>query len=378
MYKFQISYKVNEDKWDTNLKKKKYSTFFQSAHFLNIQTKNRIPVYITIFYGNEIKCQAGLVITKTFSPYSTNKLNKFTKFISKFGNRITWISGPIIHEEKKENRRKIIQTFIAALNEISEKNNIVIIDGYTHAEDELIDQDILNEFEKNGFRNEYFTTFILDLSRPIEEIWRNVAKKARNDVTRAERRNVTVKEIVNYEDFKDFRNLIKNWGKTKGMDIKDQKEVIEKDWRLYQKGLQHFFVAYEDNKIISGLRVGTFNKIAYTHQVLSTYSKATSLGGSILTWYAVEWAKNKGMRVYDFSGVKSPPKDEKKIEKHNAQWKGLTEYKKKWGGKELQYSHLIKTKKDTTYKIFRLLSKPDFLYREYKRKHFQKPIKKDQ
>ena len=81
------------------------------------------------------------------------------------------------------------------------------------------------------------------------------------------------------------------------------------------------------------------------------------------------------MRIYDLSGVKSEPKNIIELEKHNAQWKGLTEYKKKWGGNELEYHHLIKTRKSTMYKLFRLLSRPDFLYREYKRKHFDKPMK---
>jgi lipid II:glycine glycyltransferase (peptidoglycan interpeptide bridge formation enzyme) len=194
-------------------------------------------------------------------------------------------------------------------------------------------------------------------------------------VTRAKRRNVTVKEIKNYEDFIDFRKLMKIWGKTKGIDISEQNELIEKDWKLYKKGVQHFFLAFQENEVISGLRIGTFNGIAYTHQVLNTYSQSTSLGGSLLTWHAIEWSKNNNMRIYDFSGVKSPPKDNTDLKKYNEQWKGLTEYKKKWGGYELEYHHLIKTRKGTMYKLFRLLSRPDFLYREYKRKHFHKPLK---
>ena len=63
------------------------------------------------------------------------------------------------------------------------------------------------------------------------------------------------------------------------------------------------------------------------------------------------------MRIYDLSGVKSEPKNSTELKKHNSQWKGLTEYKKKWGGDELEYYHLIKTRKSTVYKLFRLLSR---------------------
>jgi len=376
MYKFKITYNVSEEEWDSYLKNSNDSSFFQSANYLKIQTKNRIPIFIYIYDKCEkIKCQLGLVITKKYSPYSTKKLNRFTELISKFANRATWISGPIIFSNDYQERVKIIQTLILALDELSTKNKLTIIDGYTPPLDLSINEKYLNEFKINGYIHESFTTFILDLSKPIDEIWNNVAKKARNDVVRAKRRNVSVKELKNFEDFIDFRKLVKKWGKTKGMDISDQNELIEKDWKLYKKGVQHFFLAFQENEIISGLRIGTFNEVAYTHQVLSTYSQATSLGGSLLTWHAIDWAKNNNMRIYDFSGVKSPPENTSELGKYNEQWKGLTEYKKKWGGEKFEYHHLIKTRNNTTYKLFRLLSRPDYLYREYKRKQFQKPLK---
>lgn len=378
MYKFKITYDVNENEWDSYLKNNPNSSFFQSANFLKIQTENRIPVFIHIFdQHNKIECQLGLVITKTYSPYSTKKLNKFTELISKFGNRATWVSGPIIFSNNDEIRMKVIQTLILALEELAVKNKLVIIDGYTPPTDLLVNKKYLNEFKINGYNNENFTTFVLDLNKSLEEIWVNVAKKARNDVTRAKRRNVTIKEMKNYEDFIDFRKLMKIWGKTKGIDISEQNELIEKDWKSYQKGVQHFFLAFQENEVISGLRIGTFNGIAYTHQVLNTYSQSTSLGGSLLTWHAIEWSKNNNMRIYDLSGIKSEPKNSIELEKHNEQWKGLAEYKKKWGGNELEYHHLIKTRKSIMYKLFRLLSRPDFLYREYKRKHFHKPLKQN-
>ena len=163
MYKFKITYDVNEKDWDSYLINSLDSSFFQSANFLKIQTKNKIPVFIHIFdQYDKIKCQLGLVITKKYSPYSTRKLNKFTELISKFGNRATWVSGPIIFSNNKETRMRILETLILALEEFSSKNNLVIIDGYTPPMDMLVDKEYLNEFIINGYSNENFKTFILD------------------------------------------------------------------------------------------------------------------------------------------------------------------------------------------------------------------------
>ena len=376
MYKFYISRDIDPEKWDSNLIESNYATFFQSAKFLGIQNQSKYPLYIYVLDENgDVKGQLGLIITKSYTPYSTNKLNKLTKMISTLGTRGTWVAGPIIHSNDKKTRIKILQTFINALEIIAKKNNLTIIDGYSPPQDLLIDQKYQSEMEVNGYKIEKFITYVSDLHEPLEEIWKKVVKKARNDVTRAKRRGVTVKELKRCDDFIDFRSLVKKWAKTKGIQASEKSELIENDWQLHKNGIQCFFLAYQDDEMISGLRVGCFNGIAYTHQVLSTYSKATSLGGSLLTWHALEWAKNQGMRIYDFSGVHTTSKNQNKMKSNNEQWSGLKNYKKKWGGDEFPYYHFLKIRNKKAYKLFRMLSKPDFKIREYKRKSFRKPAK---
>jgi lipid II:glycine glycyltransferase (peptidoglycan interpeptide bridge formation enzyme) len=105
---------------------------------------------------------------------------------------------------------------------------------------------------------------------------------------------------------------------------------------------------------------------------LNSYSKAASVGGPALTWHAIKWAKERGMRIYDFSGVLAPS-DDGKNDSYREQWEGLTKYKRKWGGQEYPYYHFIKIIHPLRYKLFRLLTRPDWLYRDYKRKHFERP-----
>jgi len=376
MYKFSISRDIDPEKWDSDLIKSNYATFFQSAKFLGTKIQGKYPIFLYILDENDnVKGQLGLIITKSYTPYSTKKLNNFTKMISNLGTRGTWVAGPIIHSNDKKTRIKILQSFINALEAIAKKNSLMIIDGYSPPQDLLVNQEYQNQFVMNGYKIEKFITFVSDLNKPLEEIWKKVSKKARNDVTRARRREVTVKELERFDDFVEFESLVKKWTKTKGIETTERTEFIKNAWKLYKNGIQRFFLAYQDDKIISGLRIGCFNGITYTHQVLSTYSKATSLGGSLLTWHALEWAKKNCLKIYDFSGIKSSPEDKNELKKYNEQWLGLKNYKKKWGGDEFPYYHFIKTQKHTTYKLFRLLSRPDYKYKEYKKKRFQRPLK---
>ena len=75
------------------------------------------------------------------------------------------------------------------------------------------------------------------------------------------------------------------------------------------------------------------------------------------------------MNMYDFSGGQSPPTDENKLEEYHEKWDSLLNYKKKWGGKTYPYYHFVKIFKKKQYGLFRVLYKPDYLLREYKRKH---------
>ena len=78
IYKFNILNEVDVHEWDNNLLKSDYSTFFQSAKFLKIQTKGRKSLFITVTDSNKkVMGQLGLSIIEIHTTYSTRKIEKF-------------------------------------------------------------------------------------------------------------------------------------------------------------------------------------------------------------------------------------------------------------------------------------------------------------
>ena len=77
--------------------------------------------------------------------------------------------------------------------------------------------------------------------------------------------------------------------------------------------------------------------------------------------------------MYDFSGGEAPPLGEKDFKKYYEQWNSLLSYKRKWGGKEFPYYHIVKIQNNWRYKLSRSLSKLDWSFRNYKRKHYKRP-----
>ena len=127
---------------------------------------------------------------------------------SKIGGRGSWTSGPIIHSNDKSIRTKVIQTLFLALDKVVQDHNLMILDGYTPPQDFDVDQTYLTEFEKNGFKKENFLTLASNLDEDLETFWKKIKKSARNDVTKAKRENIEVKEISTKEELRNYKYLL--------------------------------------------------------------------------------------------------------------------------------------------------------------------------
>ena len=224
---------------------------------------------------------------------------------------------------------------------MAKKYDVVYIEGHTSPSDFLIDENYQKIFRNNGYVKFDFRTFLADLSGTMEELWSNVSKKARGDVNRAKRREIQAKVLKTNAEIDDFVNLNMEWAKTKGLTITNPEKQKEIFWKNHKSGIEKFFLAYKEKKLISGLRVGCFNNIAYTNFVINSYDDSTNLGGTLLTWYALEWAKNNNFRMYDFSGAN----------KYTSR-KSMLAYKEKWGGKETPYYVFRKIRKNFSYKLY--------------------------
>jgi len=366
---------VESKEWNQNLLKSSYSTFFQTKDYLSYKDPKKFPKFIQVINEkNEIVGQLGVMIIKERGGYSTKFLKQVTKIASKLGGRGSWVSGPIIFSDQKKARLEILNLIIKALDKIAKENNLMIIDGYSPPQDFLVDKDYKEKFRKNGYKIEKFLTLTSYLNQSTGDLWKKVKKSARNDVTKAKRENIIVKEISDKIVLQNYKKLTQKWAKTKGIQITNI-DNIDEDWKYLKSGIQKFFLAYQNNEILAGLRVGVFNKIAYTHQVLNSYSNAGNVAGPLLTWHAIEWAKKEGISIYDFSGGEASPRNEADQLRYNEQWKHLFTYKRKWGGEEFPYYHFIKIINKERYKLFRIFTKPDWLIRNYRKKHYKRPYK---
>tara|TARA_B100000745_G_scaffold292652_1_gene233747 strand:+ start:38 stop:1165 length:1128 start_codon:yes stop_codon:yes gene_type:complete len=357
MYKTKISTEINSNDWNSELKKSNYSTYLQTAEYLNINSnENTFPIFISVLdEKNAVVGQLGLLIIKTSVQYGSALFQKLSKTISGVSTRGIWQYGPTIHTENKMEKKEILRMILKANNEIIKKYNLVFIEGYSAPLDVSLCDEEIKEYEKYGYNTKKFVAFLTDLKKPIEEIWKNVQQYAKKNVNRAAKRGVTIKELKTFEDSKQAISLFQKWGKTKGLIISDPEQQLKKFWDRQNSGFEKTFLAFKEEQLVSSITISHFNNIVVPIQVLNSYSSiARNLGGPALTWYAIKWSKEFKFGIYDITGGPLLPENEQDDKKRPF---SLIHYKKKWGGKQYIHYHFIKINKKSSYMIYKKLFK---------------------
>nr|MBC8444360.1 hypothetical protein [Candidatus Woesearchaeota archaeon] len=241
-YSFKIKTDVDST-WNDVLMNSTHASFFQSTNYLNSNSKDFFPIFIYILdENNNIVGQLGLRIIKTVVRYSSPFLRRILHLISSITSRGIWLDGPIIHSNDKTVRLEILQTMIDAIKIVSDKYDLVHIEGYTPGYDLLIDDNYKKIFSKNNFIIQDYITFILNMEKNIDDIWSNLPKRLKQDVNRAKRRNISVKQLEQYDDLKQYLFLSQEWAKTKGMVNSTPIEDIESMWEEHKNKVSNFFL----------------------------------------------------------------------------------------------------------------------------------------
>jgi len=364
MFEYKIYDNVIKENWNNSLLKFKSSTFLQSYENLTHKTQSKKPMFVYVFNSNnEIVGQLGLTIINTSGLYSSKIFNSFLKPFSNITKRGVWVYGPLIASLNVSDRVLIFEQILRAIDEIAQKYDLVHIDAHTAPLEDLSNVEFCNLFKKYGYEMTDEITHIVDLKKQeIDEIWNNLHKKTRGDVNRAKRRNITGTKLQTLDELKQYSLLNIEWAKSKGLVITEIDYEMKKLWENIQLGLEQVFLAYQNSKLISGVRIGCFNNIAYNNFVINSYNEKTNLGGTLLYWLALEWAKTNNLDFYDFSGGLLINNDDPQIEDYI---KNLQFYKSKWGGQPTPYYNLTKIRKSMSYKLYTIFFKILFSYHNF-------------
>lgn len=189
--------------------------------------------------------------------------------------------------------------------------------------------EIINQFESHGFINapihnmDAENAWIVDLDKSEDELLREMRKTTRYLIRKAEKMGVRVVQSKNSKDMQAFMELYKDTAKRQGFIAH---KGIEEEFKLFSKDdCVLMFEAFYQNKLIAAAIIMFYGNEAVYHHSGMRSDSGDIPASYLLQWEAIKEAKKRGMKRYNLWGV--APED-----KPNHPWKGLSLFKKGFGG----------------------------------------------
>ena len=190
-------------------------------------------------------------------------------------------------------------------------------------------------------------TLILDITKPEEKILAEMKPKWRYNINLASRKDVKVRQGKSLNDIKIFYNLtleMEKRGGYKGHEFEYYKKMFEV---LSSKNVLKLYIAEYEDEPLAAILVSFYGQVATYLHGASGNEKRELMPTYALQWAAIQDAKKKGCKIYDFWGI--APDGAK-----NHSWAGVTRFKKGFGGEALHFSGAYDVAFDKSY--YRLLS----------------------
>lgn len=172
-------------------------------------------------------------------------------------------------------------------------------------------------------------TFLIDLSRSEEELWKALKRKSfRHGIRKAEKCDVEIREEQTKRAPLIMHDI--HLENVKRLKIPpDPLIFFVSIWKnLARKGHAKFFFAYHQKKPIAGIIVLLYKRIMYYYSGCSLVEALRLNANKLLQWSVIRWGKEQGYNFYDLLFAPSGKY------KRGPSW-GLYYFKKNLGGSEI-------------------------------------------
>lgn len=198
-------------------------------------------------------------------------------------------------------------------------------------------------------------TWIIDLTQPESDITKAIEKRKLRHWRTHENRGIHFRTTQNPEDIAILTKLLNNLGKRNNFTPQDENHLKNQ----LKSGFATLYIAeLEDQPIAAALIYDYDNIRYYAHAATDDTHRKLMVGTSLLIQMILD-AKSNGSKIFDFWGI-TTSKDP------NHPWYGFTQYKKSFGGQQVNYAGTYDLPLNPLrYKAYLLLRKLN----RFKRKH---------
>lgn len=170
-------------------------------------------------------------------------------------------------------------------------------------------------------------SLLIDLTQSEEDILRQMHPKGRYNINLARKHGVEIVQGTQ-KDIDDFYKLLTSTGS------RDNFIILQKSQYkrfLESLDLSQLLLAKHEGRVIAGMLNAEWNGTTTYYYGASSYSDRHLMAPYLLQFEAMQRAKAKGCHTYDLLGIMPIDAPD------NDPWKGITDFKRKFGGTLVTY-----------------------------------------
>lgn len=228
--------------------------------------------------------------------------------------------GPLLNEQLKMNNEKNCEFLEAILQEAKKERCMYMLQSPVF----IIHSSFFIPSKRHVHPE---ASLLIDLKQSEEEILKHMHQKGRYNITVAKRHGVEIVQGTS-SDIDSFYRLLSSTGS------RDNFIILQKSrYKRFLESLDgsHLLLAMHQGKAIAGLLNVLWNGTAYYYYGASSYDDRKCMAPYLLQFEAMRKAKAEGCHTYDLLGIM--PVDAPS----NDPWKGITDFKQKFGGTLVTY-----------------------------------------
>jgi lipid II:glycine glycyltransferase (peptidoglycan interpeptide bridge formation enzyme) len=169
-------------------------------------------------------------------------------------------------------------------------------------------------------------TFVLDISKPEEELFAKLTSKTRYNVNLAAKKGVVIYENSTSEGMEQYIKILKETTSRQGF-YAHGPEYFRKMWQeLSKSGMIKIFQAVYQDKILASWIIFIFNDVIYYPYGASSREHRDVMASNLMMWEMIRYGKLQGCHKFDMWGSLGENPDKKDP------WYGFHRFKKGYGG----------------------------------------------
>jgi len=305
MYQTELLTTKDSEKWIKLLEETEHPDIYFTPEYAKIYEYNYSKETDEAFCGTSLLFYFGNKDEFVLYPFIKRDINElpFVKqnemshtydVISHYG-----YNGPIIKCSNEENKKNLVKKFLSAFNEFCIENNIV--SEFTRFHPLLDNHKFFKELVPI---DERFHTIYVDLTLDETTLLKNMSKKTRNLIRKAEKNNVEIMRSKNIKrDLPVFSELYLQTMKRNKANKKYlfPLKFFQNTVELLKDNLS-LFIAKHDGKIIAASLFMHDYEFIHYHFSGADKDYLNLAPNNLLIWKVILWAKKQGYKKFHLGG----------------------------------------------------------------------------